>query len=128
MDVLETAAKTGDKNADVLYYLALLNNEVGDKKYALIHFGAAYKLHPENPRLYYNYGLLLQQTGNSDKAISVLKYGLKRFRNSADINYALAYIYLQRGQAGKALPYVKTLKRLDPDNPGYQRLFTVLGI
>jgi len=128
LDVLETAAKVDNKNAQVFYDMALLQNEMNNKAAALLNFEKAYQLKIRDPRLYYNYGLLLQQAGNSRKAIQVLETGLKIDNSSISINYALAYVYLQNKQLQKATEYATVLKKLAPDNPDYQQLFSMLGI
>lgn len=128
LDVLETAAKTNNKDAQVFYDLALLQNEMNNKAAALLNFQKAYELKIQDPRLFYNYALLLQQTGNSDKAIKVLETGLKINSTSTSINYALAFIYFQNKQLAKARQYAMVLKRLDPNNPDYQQLFAALEI
>jgi tetratricopeptide (TPR) repeat protein len=101
---------------------------MGNQAAALGNFEKAYNLHPDNPRIFYNYGLLLQQTGNSLKAIKVLEAGLAVDPNSSVLNYAMAYVYLQNKQIPKARQYGIILKRLDPGNPDYQQLFSVLGV
>ena len=128
LDVLETAAKVDNKNAQVFYDMALLQNEMNNKAAALLNFEKAYQLKIKDPRLYYNYGLLLQQAGNSHKAIQVLETGLKIDNSSISINYALAYVYLQNRQLQKATEYANVLKKFAPDNPDYQQLFSMLGI
>jgi Tfp pilus assembly protein PilF len=65
---------------------------------------------------------------NSSKAIKVLENGLKIDKSSAVIYYALAYIYLQNKQVQKAREYAAILKKLEPANPDYQQLFSVLGV
>jgi len=128
LSILETAAKTDSKNAQVFYDLALLHNEMNNKDAALRNFEKAYELKLQDPRLYYNYALLLQQMGNSNKAIKILESGLKIDRSSTSINYALAFIYSQNRQTAKAQQYAIILKKLDPNNPDYQQLFAALGI
>ena len=128
LHVLETAEKIDNKNPQIFYDMALLYNEINNKKSALLNFEKAYNLNMEDSRLCYNYALLLQQTGNSSKAIKVLENGLKIDKASSSINYALAYVYLQNKQVQKAREYAIILKRLDPDNPDYQQLFSALGV
>ncbi|MCO5236027.1 MAG: tetratricopeptide repeat protein [Chitinophagaceae bacterium] len=128
LQVLETAAKIDNKNPQIFYNLALLQNEMKNPAAAIENFQKALDLKMQDQRLYYNYGLLLHQSGNSSKAIGVLETGLKVNPSSANINYALAYVYLQVHQVDKARQYAQTLKRLDPNNPDYQGLFATLGI
>ena len=55
-----------------------------------------------DPGLFYNYTLLLPQTGNSSETIKELETGLKIEKASPIINYELSYIYLQNKQIQKA--------------------------
>lgn len=128
VNVLESAKKVDNKNPEIFYNLALLHNEMNNQSAAIHNFEQAYNLHPANPRLFYNYGLLLQKSGNNSKAINVLETGLKVDKNSAALNYALAYVYFQDKQVSKARQYGLILKRLEPNNPDYQQFFSVLGI
>ena len=128
LHVLDAAQKIDHKNPQIFYDLALLYNEMNNKNAALLNFEKAFQLKMDDPRLFYNYALLLQQTGNSNKAIKVLEAGLEIDKTSSSINYALAYVYLQNKQIQKAREYGAILKRLDPNNPDYQQLFSVLGV
>lgn len=128
LNILKAAAKIDNKNDQIFYNMALLYNEMNDKPASLAYFEKAFLLNSKNPRLYYNYGLLLQQLGKSNKAIQVLEKGLMIDNGIADINYALAYVYLQNKQIEKARKYAAVLKRLAPESPDYQQLFTILGV
>jgi tetratricopeptide (TPR) repeat protein len=128
LNILETAKRIDNKNPQIFYDLALLHSEMGNKTAALTNFEKAYQLKMDDPRLFYNYALLLQQTGNSVKAITILEAGLKIDKTSSIINYALAYVYLQNKKIQKAREYGIILKKLDPANPDYQQLFSVLGV
>ena len=122
------AVKTDPKNDQAWYNLALLYNEMKDNTSAMVAFDKAIQLKSDNIRLYYNYGLLLQQNGNVVKAINVLQQGLKQNPSDESLNYAMAYVYIQNRQTEKAFPYVRLLKNVNPQNPDYQQLFAVTGI
>jgi Tfp pilus assembly protein PilF len=67
LEVLKTAVVTDPKNGQAWYNLALLYNEINDRINALAAFEKAVQFDDDNPRLYYNYGLFLQQSGNINK-------------------------------------------------------------
>jgi hypothetical protein len=49
-------------------------------------------------------------------------------KTDENLNYALAFVYIQIKQPAKAIPYATVLKQTNPDNPSYRQLFSVLGI
>jgi len=53
--------------------------------------------------------------------------GLKIDPNDADLNYALAVLYLQSNQREKAMEPVMLLKRNYPNQPEYQELFRMFS-
>ncbi|HRP33266.1 MAG TPA: tetratricopeptide repeat protein [Agriterribacter sp.] len=126
--LLENAAKIDPINPEIFYNMALLHNEMNNKEASLQNFEKAYRLKSNNPGLYYNYGLLLQQSGNVDKAVKILEEGLKTDPTSTRLHYALAFTFLQHKQLQQARSHATILKKLDPANPEYQQLFSVLGI
>jgi tetratricopeptide (TPR) repeat protein len=52
-------------------------------------------LNPENARIYYNLGLIYQQTGDMKKAEEALQNALNIFPENYDFLYGLGYFYLQ---------------------------------
>jgi tetratricopeptide (TPR) repeat protein len=101
---------------------------MGDNKSALQNFQKAVDLESQYPATYYNYGLLLQQEGRVSDAEKVLLKGYSIFPQATNINYALAFLYLNQNQKGKAMPHVQILKSLDPGNPQYQSFFREFGL
>jgi tetratricopeptide (TPR) repeat protein len=128
LSVLQTAVKIDPKNPRIFYNMALLYNQLNKKEEAQNNFEKAFLYKSDNPRLYYNYGLFLQQKGDIKGAVSVLEKGLVLNREDADINYALAFVYMNNKQPDKAYPYALVLKRVAPANPEYQQLFSVLHL
>jgi Tfp pilus assembly protein PilF len=126
--VLLDAQKTDPKNDRVLYNLALLYVELKDNTNAEKSFAKAVSMNSQDPRLYYNYALFQQQSGKSAEAEKLLKKGLLIEPGNLDINYALAYLYIQLGQPQKAMVPAMLIKRADPANPEYQSLFRSLQI
>jgi tetratricopeptide (TPR) repeat protein len=78
--------------------------------------------------VYYNYGLLLQQQGKLNEAEQILLKGYSLNPQATNINYALAYFYINQNNLTKARVHAAVLRQLDPNNPDYQGLFRSLGM
>jgi len=128
LDVLETATKIDPTNDRIYYNMALLYNEMNDKKGAERSFAKAVALKTTNPRVYYNYGLLLNEIRKFKEAETVLQKGISLDPLSAEMYYALCFVYIQSNDTIKAREAAIKLKQLDPDNPNYQQLFKNFGI
>jgi len=126
--VLQEAAAIDPRNDRTYYSLALLYYEMGDVKKTEEAFRQAMGLGTLNIGVYYNYGLLLQQQGKMQQAEDVLLRGYRLDPQAPNINYALAFLYLNQRQPEKALPHAKVLRLLDPQNPDYQAMFNSLRI
>lgn len=127
LQILKMAEKIDPQNDRIYYNLALLYNEMQDTKNALINFEKAEHLKSQNPRLYYNYGLLILKT-DPKKAEVILQKGLTFAAQDAGLHYALAYLYLQQKQPYKAINHALILKRIDPNNPEYATIFSILKL
>lgn len=125
---LEEAALIDPFNDQVFYNLGLLQYEMGAIGPALESFQKAVNMGSGNPGLYYNFGLLLQQQGKLKEAEKVLQKGYVLNPNATNINYALAFFYLQQELPLKATVHARALHAVDPRNPDYQELFRSLGI
>ncbi len=123
LKVLEDARIADGSNPRVHYNLALLYVEMKDIPKAMSSFARAVDMGVDDPRIFYNYGLLQQQNGNIPAAEKLLLKGLAIAPEDAALNYALAVMYLQQQQPGKAMVPTAVLKRIDPGNPNYQQLF-----
>jgi Tfp pilus assembly protein PilF len=128
LKVLEDAQRTDPANERVYYNLALLYAELKDMPNAMKSFGKAVSLGSQDPRVYYNYGLLKQQSGQMAEAEKLFLKGLEQVPMDAALNYALAVLYLQEQQPSKAMLPATRLKKVDPGNPEYQRLFQQLRL
>lgn len=128
LHMLNQAKATDPKNPRVYYQLALLQVEMNDQPSALANFAKAVQLHADEPRLYYNYGLLLQQNGKVKDAEQVYIKGLGIDPENIGICYALAVLYIQQGDKSKAVRPATILKKKDPLNVDYQALFKEIGI
>lgn len=127
LDVLKTAERIDPRNERVYYNIALLYNEMQDTGNALINFEKAVHLKSSNPRVYYNYGLLLLNT-DPQKAEAILQKGLSFSAEDTGLHYALAFLYLKQNQPFKAINHALILKRIDPNNPEYENIFSMLKL
>lgn len=128
LKTLQEASVIDPFNDQVFYNLGLLQYEMGNMAGALESFQKAVNLGSPNPGLYYNYGLALQQQGQIKEAEKVLLQGYGLHPQAMNINYALAFFYMQQNLPQKARKYAGTLHTLDPDNPDYQPIFRDLGM
>ena len=128
LEVLQTSEKIDPTNDRIFYNMALLYNEMNDKKGAERSFAKAVSLKTTNPRVYYNYGLLLNEIKKFKEAETVLQKGVSINPSSAEMYYALCFVYLQTNNMVKAKETAIKLKELDPGNPNYQQLFKNLGV
>lgn len=128
LKTLNEAAAIDPRNDQIFFNLALLYYEMGDVKSAEENFNKVMKLETQNPSAYYNYGLLLQQQGKLPDAEKILLRGFVIQPQAANINYALAYLYITQNQVEKARRHAEILQRVDPNNPSYQEIFKDLGL
>ena len=101
-----------------------MNNKTEAEK----QFAKAVELKSNNPRLYYNYGLMLNQRGNSKEAENILRKGIVINPSASELYYALAFVYLKMDNKAKVLETAIKLKQLDPENPDYQDFFRRSGL
>ncbi len=128
LQTLKEAASIDPFNSEVFFNMALLEVEMNEQVLAKQHFEKAIQLGSDQPALYYNFGLLLLQQEDYARAEKILLRGYGLAPEEEDINYALAYYYLQKKQPEKALPFGRSLRALHPDFPEYQEMFRILGL
>lgn len=128
LKTLKEAAAIDPKNDRIFYNLGLLYYEMGDTPAALESFKKSVRLGSINTGLYYNYGLLLQQQRRLKEAEQTFLKGFALDPDAANINYALAFLYVNQNLPQKARVHAELLRRIDPENPEYQILFRNLGL
>jgi tetratricopeptide (TPR) repeat protein len=89
---------------------------------------SAVQLKSINPRVYFNYGILLQHQNKNDSAVMIYKKGLQISPLDASLNYALALLLVQSGKSGQAKEPASVLKKYYPDAKDYQQLFQYLKL
>lgn len=128
LEVLQQAAAIDAFNDHIFYSLGLLQYEMELLPAALENFQKALNLGSANPGLYYNYGLALQLHGKLEEAEKILLRGIALHPHATNINYGLAYLYMNQQLPKKAMKYAEVLKAIEPGNPEYQELFRSLGL
>jgi tetratricopeptide (TPR) repeat protein len=128
MKTLNEAASIDPLNDQIYYNMGLLNYELQNTQNAIDNFKRAIQLGSTNAGVYYNYGLLLQQQQKWKESEQVLLLGYKISPQAANINYALAYLYLQQNLPHKAKKHAYVLQQIDPTNPNYQQLLRSVGL
>ena len=115
--------KIDAKNDDAWHSIGLLYVEMKQNSLAKAAFDKAVNLKSLNIRLYYNYGLLLQQEGNNAKAIDILLKGLALQPNDESLLYAIIFTYANNKQPQAAVGYAKRLYDIAPNNEQYQQIY-----
>jgi hypothetical protein len=123
---LLTAYAIEPQNEQVLYYLALIYVEMNEMQKALDAFSKA-SMVSKNPRLFYNYGLLLEQMKRDGQAEIIYKKGLSIDPENRDLNYVMALYYYRRARSPEAMPYVLKLLQQSPQDPNYRQLYETLS-
>ncbi|MHC1778016.1 MAG: tetratricopeptide repeat protein [Lentimicrobium sp.] len=108
---------------DGYYYLALLYAEQNQPQEAIELLETATRLPGNNPRVFYNLGLLYQMNGENDKSESTFLKGLETDPANFDILYALFVFHMNRNNPAKAAIYVDRLKSWYPNDPQVQELY-----
>jgi tetratricopeptide (TPR) repeat protein len=74
------------------------------------------KRFPEDSRLHYNTGLVLENLKKFDSAIIAYQNALDISPDEPDFLYNLGYAYLQSGEFDKAIPFFKRVLQLEQDD------------
>ena len=109
-------------SAPVHHALGLLLVRIGQREQSLFHLERALELEPDNSRHAYVYGVALNSMGKSSRAVSVLEQALRLNPHHRDLLFALATIYRDRGDFGRALVHSGRLVKFYPENAGYRQL------
>jgi len=92
---------------------------------ALTYFSKAAAV-SRNTRVFYNYGLLLEQMKRDNEAEKIYRRGLAIDPDDHDLNYIMALFYYKHKRNGDALPYAIKLMQMMPKDPNYQQLYQAL--
>lgn len=122
LNQLKIASAIEPSNAQVNYFLALLYVELNENNSALKYFMQA-ATNSKNTKVFYNYGLLLEQMKQDAEAEKIYKKGLQLDVNDVDLNYVLAIFYYNRNKKALAANCFFKLMQLAPDNVEFQQLY-----
>jgi tetratricopeptide (TPR) repeat protein len=111
------------ETTDGYYYLALLYSE--QKKYpeAIGLLEKAVTLPGNNPRLFYNLGLLYQMVGSNEQSSATFVRGLQMDPGNFDLLYALFVFHLNQKNMDKARLYIEQLVKWYPNEPQVQEMY-----
>ena len=90
--------------------------ENGYNEEALKHLYYLLKRFPEDSRLHYNAGIVLENLKKFDKAIISYQNALNISPDEPDFLYNLGYAYLQTQEFDKAIPFFKRVLQLEDDD------------
>lgn len=122
MKQLKIANAIEPENAQVNYFLALLNVELNDNNSALNYFIKAAS-DSKNTKVFYNYGLFMEKIKRDADAEKIYKKGLLIDANDVDLNYVTALFYYNRKRKTEAVPYFFKLTQVMPDNIEFHQLY-----
>jgi predicted Zn-dependent protease len=105
----ESLKKTPD-DVDLLYFLALVEDQLGQTNSALKHYLKALSLSPRDEDVLKNIGLIYIKTGESSLAQDYLLRAAGLNANDGDVTFALGKTYLDSGNYQKALDYFLKLE------------------
>jgi tetratricopeptide (TPR) repeat protein len=108
---------------DGYYYLALLYAEQKRYMEAIDLLETASTKPGNNPRIYYNLGLLYQMTDQHDKCEATLLKGLSLAPCDFDLLYAMFAFHMNRNDRVKAGPFLERMKSCFPGEKQVQDLF-----
>ena len=117
--LLRRAAERWPDSAAAHQALALWLVRQGKNRESVGEFAAAARLEPENLSLQYAYGIALNSTGATPKALAVLTSAVDQDPHHVDILFALATIHRDQGNWDVARGYTKRLLELVPNDPQY---------
>jgi Flp pilus assembly protein TadD len=125
--VLRQGLARDPKSAALHYALGLTHVRQKQAADALKALAEAARLEPANARYAYVYAVGLNDSGRPTEALKVLEAARKRNPFDRDVLSALALYASRAGNRDVALGYAKQLQELDPENPEFARLVTMIA-
>lgn len=111
----ETALQDEPKNTEFLSGLAEALVEAGELDKAAANLAEAVRLDSEDPMLHRQYGLVLTDLGDTDRAIDQYRKALDLMA-SADVHVLLANLLVDKGESDKAVAHYEQAIVLDSEN------------
>jgi len=107
---LTGSLKKDPDDVDLLYFLALVEDQLGQTNSALKHYLKALSLSPRDEDVLKNIGLIYVKMGESYLAQDYLLRAASLNANDSDVTFALGKTYLDSGNYQKALDYFLKLE------------------
>lgn len=123
VQTLDEGLQSSPSNPELLGMKALLLAELGDSNGAAAAFEKTLSVDPNQPRTWYNLGLLYAQKERLADAVEALKKAEEFDKESADYPYARATIHLRQGDRAAAR---EAAHRALEINPGFTPASTLL--
>lgn len=114
-ELTESLKKNAD-DVDLLYFLALVEDQLGQTNSALKHYLKALSLSPRDEDVLKNIGLIYIKMGESYLAQDYLLRAASLNANDSDVTFALGKTYLDSGNYQKALDYFLKLENRSTDD------------
>ena len=114
---LKNATRREPNNHWYQYYLAYLEDEIGDIEAALDHYSVACARRPDLPQLQFSRARLYRSKGRWDLATEELKGALEKLigrPEASSVQLELGYVYQELGDFAKARDYYKEVIKNDP--------------
>jgi tetratricopeptide (TPR) repeat protein len=123
----EAAARLAPSDAEAPYFAALAWAEAGDLPPAEAMMRESVRRNRDQPRVWYNLGLLLSQTGRSDEALAALRTAESLAPGDADVPYAAATILARSGRPAEAADAARRALAAHPGHAPARSLLQQLG-
>jgi tetratricopeptide (TPR) repeat protein len=107
---LTESLKKNPDDVDLLYFLALVEDQLGQTNSALKHYLKALSLSPRDEDVLKNIGLIYIKMGESYLAQDYLLRAASLNANDSDVTFAVGKTYLDSGNYQKALDYFLKLE------------------
>ena len=107
---LTESLKKNPDDVDLLYFLAIIEDQLGQTNSALKHYLKALSLSPRDADVLKNIGLIYIKMGESSLAQDYLLRAAGLNANDSDVTFALGKTYLDSGNYQKALDYFLKLE------------------
>jgi Flp pilus assembly protein TadD len=112
--VLRRGLKTAGRDPGIHEALGLTLVRLKRMPEALVELERAATLPPQRSRYSYVYGVALDGTGHTDRALEVLRSAHERHPGNRDLLVALAMFSAKSGDRAGAIGYARALTELDP--------------
>jgi tetratricopeptide (TPR) repeat protein len=119
---LRQGLKADPRSAVLHHTLGLALTREKAREQSLEEFKTAVQLAPSDARFAYVYAVALNDAGQHDDALSVLKTSLKVNPYDVDLLLGLVYFSQQAGDGASAHEYLAQLRELEPGNPELDQL------